>query len=291
MAAFKAYVLWFSEEQRPLVNGFQMAAGGLGALVATTPVEAALQVTDWRGIFIFLGIFTLLVAVLIYLVVPEKSAQGKRESIDDQLRGVRLVFSSLKFWRTAPLTTMSQAAFLSIQGLWAGPWLKDVAGMDRMAVAESLQWVALAMIAGFIGLGLLAKKLARVGISLLTMAVAGMGLFMATQAIIILGFGDNSILPWIYFGFFGTSGIIAYASLSQSFPSHLSGRVTTGVNLLVFLMAFAGQWAIGAIIDLWPIGADGSYALAGYQAGFTIMLGAQVLCLVWFFIASVIKRG
>ncbi len=291
MAAFKAYVLWFSEEQRPLVNGFQMAAGGLGALVATTPVEAALQVTDWRGIFIFLGIFTLLVAVLIYLVVPEKSAQGKRESIDDQLRGVRLVFSSLKFWRTAPLTTMSQAAFLSIQGLWAGPWLKDVAGMDRMAVAESLQWVALAMIAGFIGLGLLAKKLARVGISLLTMAVAGMGLFMATQAVIILGFGDNSILPWIYFGFFGTSGIIAYASLSQSFPSHLSGRVTTGVNLLVFLMAFAGQWAIGAIIDLWPIGADGSYALAGYQAGFTVMLGAQVLCLVWFFIASVIKRG
>ncbi len=291
MAAFKAYVLWFSEEQRPLVNGFQMAAGGLGALVATTPVEAALQVTDWRGIFIFLGIFTLLVAVLIYMVVPEKSAQGKRESIDDQLRGVRLVFSSLKFWRTAPLTTMSQAAFLSIQGLWVGPWLKDVAGMDRMAVAESLQWVALAMIAGFIGLGLLAKKLARVGISLLTMAVAGMGLFMATQAVIILGFGDNSILPWICFGFFGTSGIIAYASLSQSFPSHLSGRVTTGVNLLVFLMAFAGQWAIGAIIDLWPIGADGSYALAGYQAGFTVMLGAQVLCLVWFFIASVIKRG
>ena len=286
MAAFKAYVLWFSEEHWPLVNGFQMAAGGLGALVATTPVEAALQVTDWRGIFTFLGIFTLLVAVLIYLAVPEKSAQGEKESIAKQLHGVRLVFSSLKFWRTAPLTTMSQAAFLSIQGLWAGPWLKDVAGMDRMAVAASLQWVALAMIAGFIGLGMLAKKLARAGISVLTTAATGMGLFMTTQAAIILGFGGKSIPLWICFGFFGTSGIIAYASLSQSFPSYLSGRVTTGVNLLVFLVAFAGQWAIGAIIELWPVGADGSYALAGYRAGFTIMLGAQVLCLAWFFIAT-----
>ena len=194
MAAFKAYVLWFSEEQWPLINGFQMAAGGLGALVATTPVEAALQTTDWRGIFTFLGIFTLLVAVLIYLVVPEKSARPKGESIGDQLHGVRLVFSSLKFWRTAPLTTMSQAGFLSIQGLWAGPWLKDVAGMDRMAVAESLQWVALAMIAGFIGLGVLAKNLARAGISVLTTAVIGMGLFMVTQAAIILGLGGRSIL-------------------------------------------------------------------------------------------------
>ena len=114
---------------------------------------------------------------------------------------------------------------------------------------------------------------------------------MITQAAIILGFGGNSILIWICFGFFGTSGIIAYASLSQSFPNHLSGRVTTGVNLLVFLVAFAGQWAIGAIVELWPIGADGRYAMAGYQTGFAAMLSAQVLCLAWFFIATIRKRG
>jgi len=118
-----------------------------------------------------------------------------------------------------------------------------------------------------------------------------MGLFMVTQAAIILGLGGRSILLWICFGFFGTSGIIAYASLSQNFPSHLSGRVTTGVNLLVFLVAFAGQWAIGALIELWPIGADGSYALAGYQAGFAVMLIAQILCLVWFFIAPAGKHS
>ena len=31
MAAFKAYTLWFAREKWPLVNGFQMAAGGFGA--------------------------------------------------------------------------------------------------------------------------------------------------------------------------------------------------------------------------------------------------------------------
>ena len=87
------------------------------------------------------------------------------------------------------------------------------------------------------------------------------------------------------FGFFGTSGIIAYAALSQQFPVQLSGRVTTAVNLLVFVAAFLGQWATGAIIGIWPVGADGSYAQAGYRTGFAVMLGLQGIGLIWFFMA------
>lgn len=290
MAAFKAYVLWFPVERWPLVNGFQMAAGGLGALAATTPVETALQMTDWRGLFMVLSVATLFTAAAIFCVVPEKPTREKGESVRDQLHGVRQVFSSLAFWRTAPLTTMSQAAFLSIQGLWAGPWLKDVAGLDRPAVAGSLFFIAAAMVAGFISLGTLAERLTRVGVSVLTTAVTGMCIFMTIQTAIILLGGETPRLLWVAFGFFGTSGIIPYAALSQSFPAHLSGRVTTGVNLLVFIAAFAGQWAIGAIIGLWPVGSDGSYALPGYQAGFAVMLGTQVLCLIWFAIVSIRKQ-
>ena len=289
MAAFKAYVLWFPKQRWPLANGFQMAAGGLGALAATTPVEAALQITDWRGVFTILALLTLLVAVIIFLVVPEKPVCEKREAFGDQMRGVLKVFSSPEFWRTAPLTTMSQASFLSIQGLWSGPWLKDVAGMDRTAVARSLLWIAVAMVAGFISLGTLAERLARVGISALATAVTGISIFMIIQTVIILGLSDRHMLLWICFGFFGTSNILTYASLSQSFPAYLSGRVTTGVNLLVFIAAFAGQWAIGAIIGIWPVGENGSYALPGYQTGFAAMLGIQVLSLIWFFIVSIRK--
>jgi len=286
MAAFKAYVLWFPRERWPLVNGFQMAAGGLGALAATTPVEAALQITDWRGIFSGLAILTILVAVAVLVVVPEKEGHQQGESLRAQLEGVKQVFTSLEFWRAAPLTTMSQAGFLAIQGLWAGPWLRDVAHLERMAVAKVLFGVAVAMVAGFILLGGLAERLARSGISVLTTAVTGMGLFMVVQALIILGPAELAKPLWVVFGFIGTSGIIAYAALSRRFPTHLSGRVTTGVNLLVFIAAFAGQWAIGAIIGLWPVSEAGNYSLAGYRAGFSAMLGLQVLTLVWFFVAS-----
>ena len=115
--------------------------------------------------------------------------------------------------------------------------------------------------------------------------------FMGVQVLVLAGPVRWALPIWVLFGFFGTSGIIAYAALSQQFPVQLSGRVTTAVNLLVFIAAFVGQWAIGAIIGLWPVGAEGNYSLAGYRSGFAVMLGAQTLTLGWFFIANRIIKG
>jgi MFS family permease len=286
MAAFKAFTLWFPKEKWPMVNGFQMAAGGLGALAATSPVEAALQFTDWRGVFTILSGLTVLVAITLLLVVPEKEEATKSESFHSQMRGVRQVFTSSHFWRVAPLATMTQASFLAIQGLWAGPWLKHVAQLERSAVADVLFWVALAMVTGFIILGTLAERLSRKGVSVQTTAVTGMCLFMAIQLLLIIA-PDGWTLPlWIAFGFLGTSGIITYSALTQFFPVGLSGRVTTAINLLVFVAAFGGQWAIGVIISLWPVGAAGELSPAGFSAGFGIMLILQVVSLVYFFFAG-----
>lgn len=282
MAAFKAFVIWFDRQQLPLINGFQMAAGGFGALTATAPVEAALGVTDWRGVFFILAIITLAVAAAVFFVVPEKKTETNHNSIKDQLKGIVSVFSSLTFWRIAPLTVMSQAAFLAIQGLWSGPWLRDVAGFERATIARVLLAVAVAMVAGFIFTGAVAERLSRMGIKPIAVAVAGMSAFIVVQALLILEVTSWTHTLWIMFGIFGTTGILPYAVLSQSFPLHLSGRVNTALNLLVFVAAFAAQWGIGAIINLWPETAGGGYAPPGYQAAFAMMLLLQLVSLLWF---------
>ncbi|MGD9111334.1 MAG: MFS transporter, partial [Desulfobacterales bacterium] len=178
MAAFKAFVLWFHREQLPLINGIQMAAGGLGALTATAPVEAVLGYTDWRGVFFILSIITLAVAATVFLVVPEKIPEFREQSggdgIKEQINGIKTVFSSLTFWRIAPLTVASQATYFAIHGLWAGPWLRDVAGLDRGSIAQILMMIAAAMVVGFVLLGAIAERLSRLGIRPLIVAVSGM---------------------------------------------------------------------------------------------------------------------
>ena len=286
MAAFQAFVLWFPRERLPLVNGLQMAAGGLGALAGTAPVEVALQLTSWRGVFVLLAMATVAVALVIFVVVPERRVAGGGTSVRAQLRGVAAVFSSRVFWSITPWTVAQQVTFLSVQSLWVGPWLRDVAGLDRVTVATYLAFVAAAMIAGFVILGTVAERLSRRGIRPMSVAAVGMTIFMLLLAAIAFEWTPFVLQTWMLFGFFGTTSIIPYAVLAQSFATELAGRVITGLNLLVFLGAFSAQWGMGALIDLWPRTASGGYAPAGYRTALLVMLAIQIIAMIWYVLAS-----
>jgi len=213
--------------------------------------------------------------------VPDKPSRAQPALLRDQVRGVGQVFSSLVFWRAAPWATLSQATFMALQSLWAGPWLRDVAGLERGAVAAVLFATAAGMVSGYIFMGVAAQRLSRSGIRPMTVAGAGMLLFMSCQAAIMLEWHLPPMLLWAVFGFSGTSGILVYADLSQRFPAELAGRVNTGLNVLVFIAAFCAQWGVGAVIDQWPNTLTG-YAPQGYRAGFGLLLLLQVLAVFWF---------
>ncbi|MCF6248851.1 MAG: MFS transporter, partial [Desulfobacula sp.] len=237
MAAFKSYVIWFPEKLWPRINGFQMAAGGLGALSATTPVEWMLSTTDWRGLFFLLSALSFIIAFAVFFIVPSKKSTVRVESFRSQIDGIKKVFCNRHFRQIAPLTTLSQAGFLSFQGLWVGPWLRDVAHMPRPQIANVLFWTAFAMVAGFICLGFIAEKLSQKGFSVKNSAITFMSIFITIQAMIAFGTPLSPLVLWCLFGFFGTSGILSYSALSCAFPRKLSGRVTTGINLFVFIAA------------------------------------------------------
>ena len=282
MAAFKAFSQWFPVEKLPFTNGIQMVSGGLGALAATTPVELTLQLTDWRGVFLVLAGVTLVAAVAIYAIVPEHAAGHAGETLREQLAGVGEVFSSRAFWHITPWAVAAQSAYLSLIGLWAGPWLRDVAGLERLAVANTLLGVSLAMIVGYFLFGTLAAALGRRGVPTARVAAAGMVTFLGVQLLLALQPDRLGVPLWLLFGFCGTACILPYAVLSQQFPSRLAGRVNTGLNLLVFLAAFAAQWGVGAIIGQWPATAAGGYDPTGYRWGLTLLAGLQILGAGWF---------
>lgn len=286
MAAFKAFVIWFPADRLPLANGIQMISGGVGALAATTPVEAALQITDWRGVFLAVGSLTLIAAIVVFMVVPEKQQAPSGETLREQMNGVGTILASPVFWKIAPWAIMAQAAYLSLISLWSGPWLRDVVGLERMAIANSLMMIAASTIVGYFTFGALAERLAKKGIPPMRVAACGMTLFIGVQVLLTLQWHAVAIPAWLLFGFFGTSCILPYAVLSQSFPHHLAGRANTGLNVFVFVAAFSAQWAIGLIIGLWPETVTGGYDPNGYRAGFGMLAVLQILAAAWYFRAG-----
>ena len=94
---------------------------------------------------------------------------------------------------------------------------------------------------------------------------------------------------WSLFAFFGTSGSVIYAVLSQHYDVQLLGRVSTMLNLLIFLCAFFMQWLVGVVINVFTINGEGAFAITGYYAAFTVLLTLQILGLVWFWISHRVK--
>ena len=108
-------------------------------------------------------------------------------------------------------------------------------------------------------------------------------LFILVQLGLIWGPIDWATPMWCLFGYFGTSGILFYAHLTQVFPSALAGRVITGLNVFAFGGAFLAQWGMGEVIELSPSAVAGSYLQSGYQMAFGTIFVLQIVALLLVF--------
>lgn len=282
MSGFKAVVLWVSADRRALANSIVMSAGALGILVATKPIDLSVQLYGWRAVFVGLSLITVAAAAFILFVVPEKSSSSGGTSLKGQILAVGGILKDKALWRLVPLLATTAGAHIAIQTLWAGPWFRDVAGMDRDAVAWHLMILAIAFMAGILLSGAVADWFVRRGVHILSVMNGFLALFLVAEAMIILQI-ESLILPaWILFGMTGQLAVLAYPWLSSHYGTALSGRANTAMNLLIFGVAFVAQYVIGAIIELFPTTASGGYAVEGYRLGFGLFLALQVLGLIWY---------
>lgn len=285
MAAFTAYALWLPKDKLPTINAYQMVAGGLGALVGTTPVEFLQEAVGWRGVFWVLTLLCIALAALIFVAVPRRETpEAASESWGAALGGIGQVYKHPAFLCLAPVCVLNQANYMGIQSLWLGPWFRDVLGLDGRDTADALFLVASAMIASYLALAWTTSVLHKRGVGTVSVAMTGMITFNLTQLAIVFGILPETLWSWVIWVFAGGFGVASYASITHEFPTQLVGRVVTGINVLVFMAAFAVQWGVGEIIDLWPRSASGGFAPEGYAWAFGVTALCQVAATVWYFV-------
>ena len=282
MAGFQANVLWFSRHRLAALNGLVLAAGGIGAVFSTAPVEWVLRWIDWRMLFTMFAAAFALTSALIFGLVPERRTPVAHATIKEQFKGFRLIGKNSEFWRIAPLAMLSQSAFMSLQGLWAAGWMRDVAGQPRADIANHLLLAAVGMAVGHLTMGNLASRLGRRGIAPSYVVGIGVGIAVLVHASLALGYTGMQPFVWLLFGFLGTSGTVSFAILAQAFPVSMAGRATTALNLMIFVGSFLVQWGIGVVVNLYPAG-NGNYAPEGYTLAFGVTTVLQAAALFRFF--------
>ena len=223
-------------------------------------------------------------------MVPGPEKVGKPAALATQLESLVAIMGDPAFVRLAPLLGLTAGCQIAIQTLWAGPWWRDVGGLDRAGVARHLLFMAAAFFVGVLSTGALADRLQRRGVSTLDLLVCFLLAFMSAQVLIL--FGVVELPAWLLFGMLGQVAVLAFPWLAKHFGAALSARANSGLNLTIFATAFLIQWAIGAIIDLYPTTPSGGFPVAAYRAAFGACLALQVAGLAFYLPAHrQLRRG
>ncbi|WP_157961872.1 MFS transporter [Acuticoccus kandeliae] len=279
MSAYHVAALWLPAERIPLANGLYLAAGGLGTLAATAPVNFALGFMDWRSMFAIIGGMTLVLGIAIGWKTPDPPVRGAL-NLRASTAGLGTVVRNPLFARYLPLTALSFATGTAMQGLWASAWLRDVAGYSQSIVAVTLTAMAVALTLGSVLGGAAGFLAERFGLHLRHVVLGSAALFLIAQAGLLFAQGAWSVPLWLLFALTYNAITLSYALVARNVSIAYVGRSNSCMNTVTILTTFAVQYGLGLYFGLHQ---DGAMRVSpeAYRIGMATLLALQAIAFAW----------
>jgi predicted MFS family arabinose efflux permease len=281
MAPLVIYARRFPPERFAGLTSLQMGLANTGTLAATAPLAASAAAFGWRASFLAVAALTVVIALVVIVVVPKDAVSGKpKETWGAAFRGVAAALKVPSFWPVFFMHLTTYGCFASVIGLWGGPWLSDVHGADLPTRGNVLLLGATAQICGMLMWG----AMDRFWGSYKTPVLIGS---TATIVLLVILAAAPLAQPWatLWFPLFGLC--VAYTPILTShgkslFPSTLTGRGITLMNIGTMGGAFLSQSVTGMLIDLMGRSAQGVYRSEGYRLVFGSLAAWLLLSLIFY---------
>lgn len=279
---------WYPPARFTQLTAVIIGIGTLGNLVATAPLAHVAAAIGWRGAFWLMTGITAALTVAVWAMVRDAPTGAAppaagHESLGQLLSGVADVFRLPGIVPVLPVYATCYAVTIGILGLWGGPYLHEVHGLDGPARGNVLLVMAGATALGYFTTSSLDRRFdTRKGVVMVGGAInvaclallAGLPsppLWLITTILGVLGYSSS------YF-----AAIMAHGR--GLLPPRLLGRGLTVLNMANILGVSAVQFASGWLIaSLTPAGAaapEHAYRLT--FVAFAVCLGTSLaIYAVW----------
>ncbi len=280
MAPLTGFRRWLNGPTLVRANSWMLMTGSLGMLSSTLPVQWLMPLTGWRPLFWLLAILILLCMAVIAWIVPASPTGTVTASVGASPASYAQVWRSPYFQKMSPLAFFNYGGLISIQTLWAGPWLVKVAGYTPLESATGLFYLNACMLVTFWTWGMLAPWLIRQGWSIERMIAWCVPLSLLSLAVNIAGGSETGWIGWAIFCMSSSILGSAQPAIGMAFKPSLVGRALSAYNLMIFSGVFCVQWGIGLLIDAFK--AVGMTEVASFQAAMGGFLCCCLASYVWF---------
>jgi len=291
--AAKAISLWFRKKEFATMIGLLMAIGNLGAVIATTPLAWTAATWGWRKTFFLIGGITLGLAFVTLLLTrdyahPSEPVQVNPASASGSNPGSRAkaaqVLASGRFWIIAIIFFGIYGTLITLQGLWATPFLMTALGIEHILASKLNMLVPVGVIIGAPLFGWLPDRFSyhkgNTLIAILTVyTLTWVGIIFFFRALGIVGLSLILLVMRIV-----ASGFISvlWGIIRETTPVEIMGLTSGMLNPAPFFGVAVLQVLTGAILD--RAGRVGDlYPLSGFKNAFLVCLLVIVICLLFSF--------
>mgnify|MGYP003382012928 FL=1 len=254
IAMLKLIAVWFDESRFATMVGICMLIGNMGSVLAGAPLSGLAQATGWRGVFIGIGVVSLVLAVACWVIVrdrPDASSAAATSRFDRTvvLSGLLAVLKNRATWPTIIVNTGMAGAFFTFGGLWATPYLVQVHGMARPAASAHLSLWFGGFAIGCFFIGTLSDRIGRRKPVLIATS-------HVYAAIWLVWLSGATMPPWLSYSLFVLMGLVTagfsltWACAKEVNPPLLSGMSTSIANIGGFLAGALLQPLVGWVMDL-----------------------------------------
>ncbi|MCY4550765.1 MAG: MFS transporter [Defluviicoccus sp.] len=253
---------WFETERYARLISLLFTIGGLGALLASTPLAAVSEAIGWRGAFVAMAAVTGAIVVLLFAMVrdapPGAAPEAARaESAAEMWRGLGEALALHDMRWICAVQFVSYGTMITIVGLWAGPYLNDVHGLTGVDRGNALLALNVALLASVVLFSQVERWLG----SRKRAVIAGGGASVALLLALALIPGPGLWAALALLALFTVASaffMLLHAHARAILPDRLIGRGLTVQNLAVMLGVFVLQAVAGVIV--------GAFAPEGAQA-------------------------
>ena len=290
ISMLKIIAVWFEEHRFASVVGLSMLLGNLGSVLAGAPLSWLAQAAGWRGVFVGVGILSLVLAALAWLLVrdrpetssgttPDKAAPAARFDRTVILTGLLRVLKNRATWPAAFVNAGLSGSFFAFGGLWATPFLTQGLGMSRETATAHLSLYFAGFAIGCLVVGTLSDRLRRrKPVILVSAHIYGL-IWLVWLSGVVLPLPATYAL-FALMGLVTASFTLSWACAKEVNPPALSGMSTSVANMGGFLAGALLQPAVGWIMDQRWTGAMMNgvrlYAPEDYRWGLLL-----VACATW----------
>jgi MFS family permease len=255
MGAVTLCALWYPGGRLSTALSRVFAFSQVGTFLAATPLALAEEAVGWRWAFGGVAALTAVTGALFYLWVrdrPPGAAEPVRsESFGEVLRGLAAVWRSKGLVPVLAIHTFAYASMATVLGLWAGPYLAHVHGMDGAARGNVLLAMAGAQLVGILCFGPLDRVFDTRKWVIVPGALASIT-FLGALALIPGLPTTAAVALLILFTAVTAYAVVIVAHGRSLFPDNLIGRGVTTVNIAQVVGLTVLPLMTGPIVGAFP---------------------------------------